>query len=242
MASPRKIGKKSKHKDHHFKEQSITLTKRSKSNAINQPPEPHRTVRAGAGSGGRALQLEKVGAALEAPNRLPKTTTTLPSRSLANPLAPVPAKRGKKKLPVQVHEAHFFHWCTNSCSHRFLHHLGPIDLSFSMIFYFLLVFLGNKHMQLLHGASPSVYLNSGPHDRFGFNPSPPIVPPGMEPNLQALNNPYIAAVRSQSKLWSPHTLGSQSLSNQVERDMNTNPTIPVIDPALEAMSMPSSTY
>ena len=64
----------------------------------------------------------------------------------------------------------------------------------------------------------------------------------MEPNLQALNNPYIAAVRSQSKLWSPHTLGSQSLSNQVERDMNTNPTIPVIDPALEAMSMPSSTY
>ena len=121
MASPRKIGKKSKHKDHHFKEQSITLTKRSKSNAINQPPEPRRTARAGAGSGGRALQLEKVGATLEAPNQLPKTTTTLPSGSLANLLAPVPAKRGKKKLPVQVHEAHFFHWCTNSCSHRFLH-------------------------------------------------------------------------------------------------------------------------
>ena len=119
---------------------------------------------------------------------------------------------------------------------------GPIDLSFSMIFYFLLVFLGNKHTQLLHGASPLVYLNSGPHNRFGFNPSPPIIPPGTEPDLQALNNPYIAAVCSQSNLQSPHTLGSQSLSNQVERDTNTNPTIPVINPALEAMSMPSSMY
>ena len=64
----------------------------------------------------------------------------------------------------------------------------------------------------------------------------------MEPDLQALNNPYIAAVHSQSNLWSPHTLRSQSLSNQVERDTNTNPTNPVINPALEAMSMPSSMY
>jgi len=121
MASPRKTGKKSKRRDHHLEEQSIALTKRPKSNAINQPPEPRRTTRTGADSGGRALQLEKVGAALEAPNRLPKTTTTLPNGSLANPLALVPAKRHKKKLPVQVCEAHFFHWCTNSCSHRFLH-------------------------------------------------------------------------------------------------------------------------
>ena len=103
------------------------------------------------------------------------------------------------------------------------------------------MFSGNKHTQVLHDASPSVYLNPSPHDRFGFNPSPPIVPPGTEPNLQALNNPYIAAVCSQSNLQSPHTLSSQSLSNQVERDTNTKPTIPVIDPALEAMSMPSST-
>lgn len=102
------------------------------------------------------------------------------------------------------------------------------------------MFSGNKHTQVPHGTSPLVYLNPGPHDRFGFNPSPPIVPPGTEPDLQALNNPYIAAVHSQSNLRSPHSLGSQSLSNQVERDTNTNPTIPVIDPALEAMSMPSS--
>ena len=81
-----------------------------------------------------------------------------------------------------------------------------------------------------------MYYNSGTHDRFGFNPSlaPPIVPPGTEPDLQALNNPYIAATRSsQSNPPVSSHFGSQL--SQVP-DIRTNTTVPVIDPALEAIS------
>lgn len=88
----------------------------------------------------------------------------------------------------------------------------------------------------MHGALVPPYYNSGPQDRFGLNPLPPIVPPGTEPDLQALNNPFIAAARSsQSNLVSSHVplhFGSQ-VSNQAGPDMRTNPTAPVIDPALE---------
>ena len=71
---------------------------------------------------------------------------------------------------------------------------SPVFLSSSS------VLLNNKHTQFVHG--PSVYYNSGPHDRFGFNPSAPIVPPGTEPDLQALNNPYIVVARCQVRVYS----------------------------------------
>ena len=95
----------------------------------------------------------------------------------------------------------------------------------------------------MHG--PSVYYNSGPHNQFGFNPSAQIVPPGTEPDLQALNNPYIAPARAlKSNPVSSHVpfyFGSQS-SNQAGPDICSNPTTPVIDPALEAISKTASKH
>ena len=86
---------------------SLTVLKKSRA---NQLPEPHCSLRAGAGCGGKGLQLEKIGAALEVPTRLPKTTTTLPNGSLTNLLAPVPAKKGhKKKSPTQVSTLNLFY-------------------------------------------------------------------------------------------------------------------------------------
>jgi len=64
MASPRKTGKKSKARDHHLKEQA-TATKKVRANELS---EPRHSSRSGTGSGGKALQLEKIGAALEAPS------------------------------------------------------------------------------------------------------------------------------------------------------------------------------
>ena len=91
----------------------------------------------------------------------------------------------------------------------------------------------------MHGALPSASYNSGPHDQFGFNPLPLIVPPGTEPNLQALNNPYIAAAHSHHV----HShFGSQSSTQAARPDMHTNHTIPIIDPALEVISKVSGTY
>ncbi|KIM55113.1 hypothetical protein SCLCIDRAFT_30623 [Scleroderma citrinum Foug A] len=99
MTSPRRTGKKSKARDHHLEEQA-TVPKKSRA---NQLPEPCHSSRAGAGSGGKGSQLEKIGAALEVPTQLPKTTTTLPNGSLTNLLAPVPAKKGcKKKSPAHI--------------------------------------------------------------------------------------------------------------------------------------------
>ncbi|KIM59397.1 hypothetical protein SCLCIDRAFT_27352 [Scleroderma citrinum Foug A] len=173
MTSPRRTGKKSKARDHHLEEQA-TAPKKSRA---NQLPEPCCSSRAGAGSGGKGSQLEKIGAALEVPTQLPKTTTTLPNGSLTNPLAPVPAKKGrKKKSPAQMPPPPY-----RSEHDEFT---MPATQSF--------------YSPFAHGTLPPVYYNSGTHDRFGFNPSlaPPIVPPGTEPNLQALNNPYIAATCS----------------------------------------------
>ena len=45
-------------------------------------------------------------------------------------------------------------------------------------------------------SAPSFHQRSAEFDRFGFGTTPQfIVPPGTEPDLQALNNPYIAAAR-----------------------------------------------
>ena len=97
MASPRKTGKKSKARD--SLEEQATMMKKLRANQL----EPRRSSRAGAGSSGKGLQLEKIGAVLEAPSRFLKTATTLPNSSSTNPLAPVPAKKGqKKKSPPQV--------------------------------------------------------------------------------------------------------------------------------------------
>ena len=56
MASPRKIGKKSKARD--SLEEQATMMKKLRANQL----EPRRSSRAGAGSSGKGLQLEKIGA------------------------------------------------------------------------------------------------------------------------------------------------------------------------------------
>ena len=83
---------------------------------------------------------------------------------------------------------------------------------------------------------PLVYYNSGTHNQFRFNPSlaPPIVPPGTEPNLQALNNPYIAATHSSQS--NPSVSSHFSSQSSQVPDICTNTTVPLIDLALEAIS------
>lgn len=83
-------------------------TKRSRYTATDLGPPPAnleasqsqltRPSRTGAGSGGRVSQLERIGAAIEAPKSR-KSRTTLAEDAEPNPLAPLPAaSKGKKKV------------------------------------------------------------------------------------------------------------------------------------------------
>ena len=63
-------------------------------NASHQ--EPRRSGRTGAGTGGRVVQLEKVGTALEERSVRPQKVTTIPESLPDNPLAP-PKKQRRRK-------------------------------------------------------------------------------------------------------------------------------------------------
>ena len=77
--------------------------------ALSGPPQStldnynvRRSIRPGAGKGGRNTQLEKIGAILGAPsarNGQPKGSTTLHSDVPANPLAPEPPCKGRRGRP-----------------------------------------------------------------------------------------------------------------------------------------------
>jgi len=61
--------------------------------------QPRRSGRAGAGSGGHTHQLERIGAAIERPQRVPRPMTTLSNDTASNPLAPSrPSSKAQKKV------------------------------------------------------------------------------------------------------------------------------------------------
>jgi hypothetical protein len=113
-ASPKK--RKSKRKAHVVDadpsivhEGQATKKARAPAEALSGPPQStldnhniRRSIRAGAGKGGRNSQLERIGAILDAPsvrNDQPKGSTTLHSDVPANPLAPEPPSKGRRGRP-----------------------------------------------------------------------------------------------------------------------------------------------
>ena len=62
--------------------------------------QPRRSGRPGAGSGGHILQLEQVGAVIEASKRVPKPTTTLSNDTAPNPVAPSNWRPGRSRKKV----------------------------------------------------------------------------------------------------------------------------------------------
>lgn len=66
----------------------------------DDPSGCRRSGRSGAGSGGRAVQLEKIGSALQAPVNKPRKATDLPEDVLDNPLAPEKHQKGGRRKNV----------------------------------------------------------------------------------------------------------------------------------------------
>ncbi|KAG1843263.1 hypothetical protein DFJ58DRAFT_844371, partial [Suillus subalutaceus] len=165
--------------------------KRSKRKAMDSDPKELEALakRARAGTGGRGAQLEKIGAILHAPVRTSKSkgATSLDPAVPANPLAPQPPRKGRRS-----HSKPFT---------RTKHHNFQITLEENKD---SCCFCTN-----LRVIKPSAYFSQREAGgRYGF--SPPIVPPSTEPDLQALNNSFVAASKERHALPVPNHSQSQT--------------------------------
>ncbi|KAH7918128.1 hypothetical protein BV22DRAFT_1134836 [Leucogyrophana mollusca] len=149
-----------------------------------------RSSRSGAGAGGRITQLERISDILEGNTRAEKQRVFVADDAPRNPQAPAkppPKQRGAKKgsktsakdsssKPTMGSKA--------SCSKKDAAVVPSVSAP-------------------LAPSAPSipapVFHRRDTQSHFGFfAPDAHVVPPGTEPDLQALNNPYIAAQRSDN--------------------------------------------
>ncbi|KAI5999845.1 hypothetical protein F5J12DRAFT_784609 [Pisolithus orientalis] len=149
----------------------------------------HHSEREGAGSGGRAKQSEQIGTALEGQATQLRKSTDLPNNSIVNPLAPLPTQQKKgggcsagqnAKLKSNVTPPPYMPPIVNGPSPADMP-LNPIPQSSTAV------------------ATPVFHQHPTDSHHFGFSvlAQQPghIMPPGMEPDLQVLNNPYIAVIQ-----------------------------------------------
>ncbi|KAG1850334.1 hypothetical protein F4604DRAFT_1934531 [Suillus subluteus] len=160
-----------------------------------QAAQAKRARHPGAGTGGRDTQLEKLGAILYAPLRTSqsKGATSLDPNAPANPLAPEPSRKGrgsrsKKKQPPPPYSPSEEPNATTSKS-RPKKNKDTVVSAPSFKFSHRPIFLQQE---------------AGGQYRF----SPLIVPTGTEPDLQVINNSFMAAAKEVHAL--PDSNSSQS--------------------------------
>ncbi|KAG1841787.1 hypothetical protein DFJ58DRAFT_732290 [Suillus subalutaceus] len=174
-------------------------TKKSRAEAeapIASQQPTRRSGRPGAGTGGRVSQLEIIGALLGAPARTsqPKGSTSLDSSIPTNPLAPEPPrKRGRMKKPPPPYSASGKPM--DSVPLRPQGEKATVAKKPAPV-------ASTKTTPVASTVEPPNLQPSFVHReagaRFGFSQF--IVPPGTEPDLQALNNPFVAAAREKQAL------------------------------------------
>ncbi|KAG1785086.1 uncharacterized protein HD556DRAFT_1314535 [Suillus plorans] len=196
-SSPKKKRMKRKAMDSDGQEIS---TKKSRAGAVplsmsQQTPDvdssllPRHSGRPGTGTGGRANQLERIGALLGAPARTskPKGSTSLDSNVPVNPLAPEPVRKGRgsrAKKPPPPYSASELADPPAATSTKAQGKKAKATKT---------AVIPPSSMEA-SDVQPSFHQHEA-GARFGF--SQHIVPRGTEPDLQALNNPYVAAAREK---------------------------------------------
>ncbi|KAG1898434.1 uncharacterized protein F5891DRAFT_1279433 [Suillus fuscotomentosus] len=207
--SPKKKRTKRKATDSDLKalEGQTALAKRARARAnapsasiLNQGADsqpPRQSGRPGAGTGGRGAQLEKLGDILHAPVRISqsKGATSLDPNTPANPLAPEPTRKGrgsrsKKKQPPPPYSPSV-EPDTTTLKSRSKKNKDTV--------------VSAPSFELNH---QPIFLQQEAGGRYGF--SPPIVPAGTEPDLQALNNSFVAAAKKAHALPDSHSSLSQT--------------------------------
>ncbi|KAI5995117.1 hypothetical protein EDD15DRAFT_2366042 [Pisolithus albus] len=154
--------------------------------------ELRHSGRTGAGVGGHLLQLERVGAMIEGQPRTSQPTTTLSNHTAPNPVAPVQTSRrtSKKKHPPPYDSTVPLSGCSQA---------------------------KEKGTYQRGNTAPTLTFHSQTRgDRFGFHEPDHLVPPGSEPDLRALNNPYVAEqVAKECQSTTSEIEGSVSASSGV---------------------------
>ncbi|KAG1719320.1 hypothetical protein EDB19DRAFT_1973382 [Suillus lakei] len=160
---------------------------------VNNSQQPRRTGRQGAGTGGRGTQLEKVSTILHAPARTskPKGATSLDPDAPENPLTPEPPRKGRGSCPRKRQQppppySPSEEPSTTSSKSRSKKNKAPVIPA---------------PMFELSNSQPT-FAQQEAHGRYRF--SPPIVPPGTEPDLQALNNSFMATAKGAHALPDPN--------------------------------------
>ncbi|KAG1890594.1 uncharacterized protein F5891DRAFT_1212751 [Suillus fuscotomentosus] len=148
--------------------------------------QPRHSGCPGAGKGGRGAQLEKIGAILDAPawTSQPKGTTSLNSDFPVNPLAPeLPCKgrgsQSKIKQPPPPYTT-----SETLDSNTTVPRPRPKKIKKIVA----------PSLSLETSNNQPTFIQREVGQRYRF--SPPVVPPGTEPDLQALNNPFVAAAKA----------------------------------------------
>ncbi|KAG2047668.1 hypothetical protein BDR06DRAFT_1013678 [Suillus hirtellus] len=162
----------------------------------------------GVGKGGRAEQLEKIGALLDAPMRTtqPKGSTSLDLDVPTNPLAPKPSRKGRGSRS----KASLFLLILDGNVKYRQKPPPPYTVSETVVDPATSKTGRKKATSKVtkNALTPTTDVNAlntqptfshcQPGGWFGFAQS--IVPPSMEPDLQALNNPFVAATREKCAL------------------------------------------
>ncbi|KAG0691594.1 hypothetical protein DFH29DRAFT_1010693 [Suillus ampliporus] len=195
-SSPKKKRSKCKAMDSDGQEISTKKSRAgAKSLSMSQQPTldedssllPWRSGRSGAGTGGRAKQLERISALLSAPawTSQSKGSTSLDSNIPVNPLTPEPLHKGpgsRAKKPPLPYSA------SDTVDPPAVTPTKPRRKKAKVTKNALI-----PPSSLEAAADRPSFHQCETGTRFGFSQS--IVPPGTEPDLQVLNNPYMAAAR-----------------------------------------------
>ncbi|KAG1906633.1 uncharacterized protein F5891DRAFT_1182042 [Suillus fuscotomentosus] len=175
---------------------------------LAEKPSARHSGHPGAGKGGRAEQLEKIGALLDASTRTtqPKGSTSLDLDVPTNPLAPEPSHKGrgshsKASLFLLILDANVEYRQKPPPPYTISETV--VDPATSKT--------GRKKVTskvTKNALTPTTdadasntqptFSHRQPGGWFSFVQS--IIPPGTEPNLQALNNPFVAAAREKHAL------------------------------------------
>ncbi|KAI5985286.1 hypothetical protein EDD15DRAFT_2200738 [Pisolithus albus] len=152
-----------------------------------------RSGRTGAGVGGQLDQLERIGAVIEGSQRTSRATTTLSNDTMPNPVAPTQMSRGTgRRKQAEQPPPYVSDVPSSGRSHvkgKGAYGLAQGDTAPAPSF----------HSQMVDG-------------RFGFHEPTHLVPPGSEPDLRALNNPYVAERTVE---------GHRSTTSQNQRPVST---------------------
>ncbi|KAG1875907.1 hypothetical protein C8R48DRAFT_768761 [Suillus tomentosus] len=176
---------------------------------VDDSQHPRCSGHPGAGKGGRNAQLERLDAILDAPARAsqPKGSNSFDSTVPVNPVTPEPPRKGRgteKQPPPPYHISE--QPIPNATTPNATIPNTKIPRAWPKA---KAIVPPPPSIETVKSQPAFIQCEDG--GQFGF--SLPIVPPGMEPDLQALNNSFVAAAKAKRVVETTILLGTNDAPN-----------------------------